>query len=573
MKYIVLLFFVFTNFGFNTALAKQAIDLSNPEEMVNGQHVLLFEESADVLNLSDALRTHQQDKFYSADKQSLSFGIGSQPVWLQFDVINPNATPLMRRLSIKTSWLDHVSIYILNKQQLLSQAQMGDTRPFDQRSITSRYFEHDHTYSPGITSLFIRIQTPDPMLLPIYIHDIESAHADSIFETYIYAFIYGILFALSIYNLILYFTLRSIRYLFYTLYLVSFLIVNLSYTGHAYQWLWSNSPSWQAWSNPLLMVLFASCGLLFATTFLRTKQTLPRLHKAVLIGSIFTVSALLLSVIFNSPVNALLIAFVSVFVFSSTMILMGSISLLSGNHSAKFFLIASVTHALSAMITAMTVWGIMPYTKLGFHAVEIGMAIDALLLSIALSDQLRINNHAKLTAERLAMIDHLTGINNRRAFYNLVNPIWDTALRNNRDMSILIMDIDKFKKINDRYGHIQGDEVLKKLGNMLIENARSGDIAARWGGEEFIIFLPETKLNDACDIAERLCKMISSFQIKTKTNVLQVTVSIGVTSNNKNDITIDDLIEVADTYLYKAKASGRNQVCSPHKLKDTELVL
>jgi diguanylate cyclase (GGDEF)-like protein len=274
--------------------------------------------------------------------------------------------------------------------------------------------------------------------------------------------------------------------------------------------------------------------------------------------------ALLLSIISGSQLGALLVAFTFVLVFSFVMVLLGGLSLYHGNRSAKYFLVASITHVSMSSVTAMTVWGLIPYTTLGYRAIEIAMVIDAILLSIALADQLRIINESKLEAERLAMTDHLTGINNRRAFYERVNPQWNTGQRKQRDMSIILMDIDYFKSINDNYGHPAGDKVLIHLAHTLVDNVRAGDIVARWSGDEFILFLPETSLDEATEIAERFREVIEQSVIETDKGNIRFTSSMGIAHNVIMDISLDDLIKLADMNLYKAKQQGRNQVFARH---------
>lgn len=110
------------------------------------------------------------------------------------------------------------------------------------------------------------------------------------------------------------------------------------------------------------------------------------------------------------------------------------------------------------------------------------MLVDAVLLAFALADQFRILQNEKFLAEKLANIDHLTGIWNRRGFQQLVSPLWHTGLRNQHHMSVILMDLDQFKRVNDRHGHASGDQVLQQTASMLNSSARAGDVLARWGG-------------------------------------------------------------------------------------------
>lgn len=172
-----------------------------------------------------------------------------------------------------------------------------------------------------------------------------------------------------------------------------------------------------------------------------------------------------------------------------------------------------------------------------------------------------ITNQARSDAERLAQKDYLTGLNNRRAFYAIANPLWSTALRSNRDVSVILLDIDRFKKLNDEHGHAFGDRVLGMVASILEMSAREGDVLARWGGEEFILLLPETNLQAAMALAERLRVAISEMRIDCGKTSLMITVSIGVAQRAEPCLTIDELTSSADKCLYQAKFEGRNRVC------------
>jgi diguanylate cyclase (GGDEF)-like protein/PAS domain S-box-containing protein len=162
----------------------------------------------------------------------------------------------------------------------------------------------------------------------------------------------------------------------------------------------------------------------------------------------------------------------------------------------------------------------------------------------------------------LSSMDGLTGIANRRTFDNTLDKEWRRALRNRNHISLLIMDIDFFKKYNDKYGHPAGDRCLQRVASTIEESLkRPGDLAARYGGEEFSIILPETDAEGALYFAETMRQKIESLCIPhEKSEAAQfVTISIGVaTVIPQQDITHASLIEMADKVLYKAKESGRN---------------
>ena len=165
-----------------------------------------------------------------------------------------------------------------------------------------------------------------------------------------------------------------------------------------------------------------------------------------------------------------------------------------------------------------------------------------------------IHNKDKKIME-LALVDQLTKLYNRRSFYEFANRENIKALRSNEPMCIAMLDIDYFKKINDTYGHIVGDEILKEFSAVVLKYIRKKDILARFGGEEFILLMTETTKEEAKLVVERIRKKVSEYNFK---KAGKVTVSIGLSENNPEK-SIDNNIEKADKALYMAKTNGRNR--------------
>ena len=162
--------------------------------------------------------------------------------------------------------------------------------------------------------------------------------------------------------------------------------------------------------------------------------------------------------------------------------------------------------------------------------------------------------------ERLVDHDSLTGLYNRRAILRLLDEQISFSKRYREIFSISILDIDRFKKVNDSYGHLIGDEVLKKIADLLQRQIRDTDFTGRYGGEEFILVLPRTELASALVISERVRKSIESCGMQNADgNVFHITVSQGV-SVYKSDEKSDSLIKRADEALYRAKDNGRNRI-------------
>ena len=169
--------------------------------------------------------------------------------------------------------------------------------------------------------------------------------------------------------------------------------------------------------------------------------------------------------------------------------------------------------------------------------------------------------HAEMELERLARTDVLTNITNRRHFFELAELHFETARRYNRPLAIVMLDVDHFKQINDRHGHLVGDLVLQVVAHACEGQVRKMDVFARYGGEEFICLLPEQNDSGALELAERMRRMVAQAEVKADTSDVHVTASFGISSiPGQTTLTLEQLIDQADQALYRSKRGGRNRV-------------
>ena len=158
--------------------------------------------------------------------------------------------------------------------------------------------------------------------------------------------------------------------------------------------------------------------------------------------------------------------------------------------------------------------------------------------------------------------DMLTGAFNRRAFDEFVNREWSRSVRRDDPFSLLTIDIDHFKKFNDQHGHQTGDATLVQVSNSAQDALRADDIWCRYGGEEFIALLPNTTIEQALTVAERLRCSVAATMIATKKGLLKVSVSVGVAERSTTQAHWSEVLAASDAALYRAKAAGRNQVAA-----------
>jgi len=167
---------------------------------------------------------------------------------------------------------------------------------------------------------------------------------------------------------------------------------------------------------------------------------------------------------------------------------------------------------------------------------------------------------AKTKAEQQARTDVLTGLNNRRAFFEYADVIDAQSRRYNHPYVIAMVDVDRFKSVNDTLGHEAGDAALVVIGRVIMEGLRETDIVGRVGGEEFAVVMPETALKEGAKLAERLRKTIEETVIETLKGKIKVTASIGIASLEDTSLSLESIIANSDNALYLAKHGGRNRI-------------
>ena len=252
-------------------------------------------------------------------------------------------------------------------------------------------------------------------------------------------------------------------------------------------------------------------------------------------------------------------------------------------------LVLVVWHAGQGNVEARTMtlgWGIFLYTAINDillaqgllqtpRMLPMGFAAVLICMAISLANRFtRMYNHLDwLVRERTAALersneqlveaarlDTLTGLLNRRGFSEVADTELARARRSGRGFVILMADIDRFKSVNDRFGHACGDYVLQRTGELLQEQLRDVDTVARWGGEEFIFLLPETSLEGGKVLAEKLRSMLAASHFTYQENMLSLTMTLGVACFSEDMKRLEDCIDAADDALYRGKQAGRNQV-------------
>ena len=531
-----------------------------PAGSLGAQASFWVEEGA-ALSLAQAQALQRAGRFQASPQAVPSFGIGARPVWVHLELFNPTDQALAMHLLAGVTWIDQIDVFVVQAERIASQRRAGDERPAGNGLAPAIGHVLPLAFAPGRSDLFLRVASVDPMVLPIELMSPERFGERQRLMSYGYGFLYGFLAALCAYNLLLFAGLGERRYLYYSLFLISLIAMNLAYTGHGLAWLWPGEMLFQRYVILVLMMLFGASGLLFASRFLALAEHAPRALQVVRWFCGLGAGAMALCLLAGSHQGAAIVAFSFVSLFTLGMLWLGALAVRNGREVGRYFLAAALCGALGTATTTLAVLGWLPFTAGTYHAVEVGIIVEATLLALALAYQMRYHQRISRHAERLARLDPLTELHNRRAFLELAGMTWSSAERGGRPLSLIMMDIDHFKQINDQHGHEAGDQALVEIARLLERQKRTGDILARWGGEEFILLLPETDLEHAAAFAERIRLALSASRLRLAHGSVALATSFGV-AERKSHSRLEDLISAADMELYAAKREGRNRVSS-----------
>ena len=406
---------------------------------------------------------------------------------------------------------------------------------------------------------------------------------------------YGILVALFFYNLVLWLVLRDASYFWYLFHIGAFGLVLFCLNGLGFEYLWPDNP-WLADKSVPLSISLALIGMhQFARVFLGLGDRWPAGNRvsvfAIALFAGFGIAAIVAPYRLITP--AVSLAVLASIVWISVV---SVVALRKGYAPARLFLLSWAMFLGGTAVFTLVAFGVLPKTFYTEYGVQIGSALEMLFLSIALSyryaslrnENERIVSEANVQLERKvaqrtralrnaldklevaherlrdsSRRDGLTGVYNRSHFHDAFERMLLACNRERHSLSLLMVDLDYFKAINDEHGHLVGDDVLRTAARRIAQALRPHDaLLARFGGEEFVIVLPGTELHEAVAVAEDVRQALSAEACESQHGPrVRISGSVGVHCVVPGTVDdIDDALRVADQALYAAKANGRNCV-------------
>jgi two-component system, sensor histidine kinase LadS len=559
-----------------TALTLAAVSATDPPSAPLGLQMSVLTESDAELTPPQALKLARAGAFAQGTTEVINVGIGHAPVWAYLVVENGSDQPVERQLAVFPSWVDRLDVHVMVPGQEAVAWHTGDATVGAPGLDDALSYTFAQRFQPGRSEVLIRVETPDPLVLNVRLLTPQGARHIAAIERYAYGFLYGFIAALALYNLMMYLGLGRRSHLYYAVYMLAFIIMDMAHTGRGLFWWWSEYVVFQRYINLVLMMTLACAGLRFAREFLELDVRSPLLSRWVRGFSWSMSLGMLVLVVLGQQEAAAWLAFVAGSLFSYVMLGLGIFAVRRRHDAAGYFLLGATASMVGVGMNIFAVFGVIPFTAFTSHGTALGMMLDAVLLALALSKFVRMQMLGRESAEREAQRDPLTGVFNRRGFYEQAKLPCQLAARQGRPLSLVVIDLDHFKAVNDQHGHHVGDEVLKAVAGALAATLRQSDILARWGGEEFILLLPETTIDVALTLAERLRLQVEQTRIPSGTTSIAVTASFGL-GQLANAEEFDTLIDRVDEALYLAKSSGRNRVTvsenrRPHPDEDLSAV-
>ncbi len=558
------------------------------------QHTTVLHDATGSLTLDEVRARARAGEFAPLPQQRSNFGYVDGALWFHFTAGNDGAATQRWLLAIEYALLDHVTLHRIDPQGRVGTRESGDRTAFSTRDADLRYLNFALDLPSGEPSEFyLRVQSQSSMQVPLVL-----ARPDVYMERLLPANIglgvyYGVLIALLLYNLILWVSVGDRNFLWYVLYVASLGVLLLCLNGLAFQYFWPTQPDWGNLAIPLFIALSNLCMLQFSRSFLELGKHAPIADRVVLVfmlaAALPLLGTLLLSyrvVIQFQTVLALLIA---------PVIFVCGLLCVRRYAPARHFLVAWSALLIGVVVFAAVSLGMLPKTPLTEYSMQLGSAAEMILLSFALAYRInvlkaeneRIQDEARghlearvraRTAELDATLqrleeanrrlqdfsrrDGLTGVYNRRHLDDAVVQFCQQARDRGEPLALMMIDVDHFKDINDRHGHIAGDDCLRALAQVIERIARqAGGTLARFGGEEFALLVPNCSSQAASELAERVRAGVASQAVPCETANIDCTVSIGVYAVPAGyPCAPAELLKNADAALYAAKHAGRNRI-------------
>ncbi|KOY85117.1 hypothetical protein AD998_02185 [bacterium 336/3] len=360
------------------------IEENKSKYTVGKQFLNIFEDKTRFLTVTKAL----EESFVPSTMDSPNYGYSNSAFFTKFFVKNAQNKPQDIWIEVDYPSLDSVSFFVLKDNQIVKKNNTGYGLPFSTREIKTKNFVFvTHLEPQEEQTIVLRFRSKRNTTFPITVWKAET-YTESNSSGYLgLGLYYGIMLAMLFYNLFVYTALKEKSYLYYILFILSMLLFVMSFNGHGFQYLWSNFPSFNAVNIPFFIALLIFNSLNFGREFLSVAQRMPKANRVLEIMMLVSFLIIVLSLLLPSRTSTMMAVFMGL---PSVIILVyiSVVSLKKGFRPARFFTLAWSIFLLGSFITALRSFGILPYTFVTVYGIQIGSALEVVLLSLALADKI-----------------------------------------------------------------------------------------------------------------------------------------------------------------------------------------
>lgn len=563
------------------------------------------------------------------DKPSINLGKSTHSMWVRFTIKNSSAMPINKTLEIRWIHLAQLDWYQWREDGSVATYRAGLNLPPEQLYKNNRHILLPITLNPHEQSdVLMRVKTSFIAFLPMFVWDEETRQESEFFQYIAYSVAFGVLVAMMLYNASLYVFTRDKSYFYYSLYVAGIIMYQLGATGIGVYAIWGEF-KWMRLNGFALSIYMS---FLLATFFVRHFLDL-KTHGGFLLGvntflacawAVVVFDLLLGSNVLRSIAD--LLSLLTILFATYTAIVLWR----KGNVSARYFTLAWSFIIVSTFITLLMMEGVVPHSAMTEYGQMVGFVLEVLLLSFAMAerinrerlyrekaqaDALRMQvlmgneREQKMAAQeellsmqkrtnaeleekvserteelertmtnleianrelaKLSVTDPLTKVHNRRYFDEVLHREIARSQRTQQPLGLILVDIDRFKQFNDRYGHLVGDDCLRLVASVLQnEVSRVSDLVARYGGEEFAVILPDASEEEAMSLAEKIRIGIRDLEFIYRGERIPISASLGVVGQvPSKDCSSVSFIGAADKALYRAKDLGRNRCVSVQMMR------
>ena len=528
------------------------------------------------------------------------FGYTDAAVWLTFRYSNPGDAVW---LSVNYPMLDDVQVFILDEHQnLLTAYPLGDRLSFVERVLLRPEFTVPLPTSALPGSVYLRVQSGSSLEVPMTISEDTVLRQTMENSAWVQGLFFGAVVMLGLYHALIFLSSGDRSYLYFSGLSLAMALIQATLWGRSYQFLWPESPAW----NDIAVSTLINTSNVFGALYIAKVVKICESHRwinlaAMALAATSTVMAFLsLLLPYAEVIYPTLLLSMMTFLTCATMVI---VRMRRGYPPAFAVFVAGLMYTLGSASYILGKLGVFNNSLLLDNALALGQLLQVLLFAFALSVRMAMDKELRERAQRdtahaqamlletereqnirldqevrartqelreanarlekISTTDALTGLYNRRHFDEVLEREYDRGAREGKSLSLIMLDLDYFKKLNDSQGHAFGDEALRQTA-LRIQDVlnRPADMAFRYGGEEFVILLPDTEASAAHILARQVWTAMRSEPVVMKEQTVRLTISIGIASMlPDNESSYYSLLKRADEKLYQAKNEGRDRIC------------